>query len=129
MYLNPTGQLGGAETSLLEILASIRQAEPSWVLRLLVASDGPLVRRASSLGVSTVVLPFPLLLSRVGESGAVAARAYWRFGGQLVLAAASASGYLAHLRSAVREFAAGRRAHQRPQDASAWGVGPARARR
>ena len=41
MYLSPTGQLGGAESSLVDILASLRGAEPSWPLHLLAASDGP----------------------------------------------------------------------------------------
>jgi len=39
MFLNPTGQLGGAESSLVDILASLRHAEPSWPLHLLAASD------------------------------------------------------------------------------------------
>ena len=35
MYLSASGQLGGAEASLLDILASIREAQPSWPLQLL----------------------------------------------------------------------------------------------
>ena len=59
MYLSPTGQLGGAESSLVDILASLRRAEPSWPLHLLAASDGPLIARVRSLGVTAEVLPFP----------------------------------------------------------------------
>src|SRR5262249_12114013 len=69
-YLNPSGQLGGAEMSLLDILASMRRAEPEWPLRLVVSSDGPLVSRAKALGVPTTIVPFPAALARLGDAGA-----------------------------------------------------------
>jgi hypothetical protein len=47
MFLSASGQQGGAETSLLDILASLRQAEPSWPLHLVVAGAGPLAERAA----------------------------------------------------------------------------------
>jgi hypothetical protein len=72
MFLNPTGQLGGAESSLVDILASLRHAEPSWPLHLLAASDGPLIGRVRSLGVTAEVLPFPPAIARLGEHGAAA---------------------------------------------------------
>jgi len=46
MYLSAAGELGGAERSLIDILASIRQAQPSWALHLLTAARGPLAARA-----------------------------------------------------------------------------------
>jgi glycosyltransferase involved in cell wall biosynthesis len=70
MYLSAEAGLGGAERSLLDILASMRRAQPSWPLHLVAAADGPLVREAAQLDVSTVVLPFSPALSRLGESGA-----------------------------------------------------------
>ena len=51
VYLDPSGQLGGAERSLLELLAGVRAAEPDWPLHLVVSADGPLVARAAALGV------------------------------------------------------------------------------
>lgn len=69
VFLSPTGELGGAEISLLDILASLRRAEPAWSLHLITASDGPLVRRATALGVSTTVLVFPRSLARLGDAG------------------------------------------------------------
>ncbi len=68
LYLNPGAQLGGAETSLLELLLSIREAEPSWRLTLVVGGDGPLVSKASELGVSTRVVPMPPALASLGDS-------------------------------------------------------------
>jgi glycosyltransferase involved in cell wall biosynthesis len=103
MYLSVSGELGGAERSLLDILASIRQAEPSWDLRLIAAADGALVAEATALGVRTTVLPIPLALARIGEAGTSATR-----GGSLGLAVrlAAASlptlGYVWRLRREIR---------------------------
>jgi glycosyltransferase involved in cell wall biosynthesis len=69
-YLNSTGQLGGAERVLLDLLASLRAAEPEWSTRLIVASKGPLAERALALGVPTTVLPFPPSIARIGDSEA-----------------------------------------------------------
>lgn len=69
VYLNPSGRLGGAETSLRELLASVRTAEPAWELWLVLGEDGPLAGIARDLGVRVVVMPFPPALARLGDSG------------------------------------------------------------
>jgi glycosyltransferase involved in cell wall biosynthesis len=69
VFLNPSGQLGGAETSLRELLASIRTEAPEWQLWLLLAEDGPLAEVARDLGVHVVVEPFPRALARLGDTG------------------------------------------------------------
>ena len=69
VYLNPSGQLGGAEISLLDLLASLRNAKPDWSLSLIVPERGPLVARASALGVETEILPFPSVMARLGDAG------------------------------------------------------------
>lgn len=75
VYLNPSGKLGGAETSLRELLASVRAAEPAWELWLVLGEDGPLSGIARSLGVKVEVKPFPPALARLGDSGRFAALA------------------------------------------------------
>ncbi len=50
VYLNPSGKLGGAETSLRELLASVRAAEPAWELWLVLGEDGPLAAHRARLG-------------------------------------------------------------------------------
>lgn len=70
VYLNPSGQLGGAEVALLDLLASLRAAQPEWELSLIAGEDGTLIERAESLGVKAVVIPFPLSLARLGDAGA-----------------------------------------------------------
>jgi glycosyltransferase involved in cell wall biosynthesis len=69
LYLNPCGQMGGAETSLQELLAGIRNAEPEWDLWLVLGEDGPLAQRARGLGVQVMVAPFPRGLARLGDAG------------------------------------------------------------
>jgi glycosyltransferase involved in cell wall biosynthesis len=69
LYLNPCGQMGGAETSLRELLASVRAAKPEWELWLTLGEDGPLAAKARSLGVRVIVAPFPPQLLRLGEMG------------------------------------------------------------
>lgn len=68
VFLSPSGELGGAETALLDMLASIREARPDWTLAVIAASAGPLAAKAGAHAQSTV-LPFPGALARLGEWG------------------------------------------------------------
>jgi glycosyltransferase involved in cell wall biosynthesis len=107
-YLNPSGQLGGAEISLLDMLASLRAAEPGWPLHLIVSEDGPLTSRAEALGVETTVLPFPVSLARLGDAGAGGPAGHQQsclalFGGLLRAGPALAS-YVRRLRRLLREL-------------------------
>jgi glycosyltransferase involved in cell wall biosynthesis len=104
MFLNPTGQLGGAESSLADVLASLRRAEPSWPLHLLAASDGLLLERARALGVTTEVLPFPPVIGRLGEHGAAASGGAARFAAQIALASPAMLRYRAALARAIDDF-------------------------
>lgn len=109
IYLSASGQLGGAEKMLLDLLASVRAAEPGWRLRLLVGEDGLLIERAWELGVETTVLPFPYALARLGDAGAGGpAGAQMSRGallGKLFLSAPGAVAYIRRLRRALVEFA------------------------
>jgi glycosyltransferase involved in cell wall biosynthesis len=73
VYLNPSGRLGGAETSLRELLSSVRAAQPGWELWLVLGEDGPLAGIARDLGVRVLVRPFPPALARLGDTGRWAA--------------------------------------------------------
>jgi glycosyltransferase involved in cell wall biosynthesis len=80
LFLNPSGLFGGAERSLLDIIASLRAARPDWELRLVAGSDGSLIRRARAMNIVATVLPMPAALAQVGDSavrgpaGAIGAR-------------------------------------------------------
>ncbi len=68
VYLNPAGLLGGAERSLLDLLAAVRLQRPDAELTLIVGGEGPLVTRAEALGVRTILLTLPTALAAFGDS-------------------------------------------------------------
>jgi glycosyltransferase involved in cell wall biosynthesis len=108
-YLNPSGQLGGAEVSLLDFLASLRQAEPDWTLRLIVAEDGPFVKRAQTIGVETIILPFSAALARLGDAGVGGPsgkqQSHFALIRKLGSAGAGIAIYVKQLRQILRKFA------------------------
>jgi glycosyltransferase involved in cell wall biosynthesis len=103
LFLSPTGQPGGAEAALHEMLAGLREAHPSWPLILVVGSHGPLVDRVRALGVCVDVLPFPPALARLGDWSA--GGSVWSaiaLLGRCAAAAGSSLGYLLQLRRLLR---------------------------
>jgi glycosyltransferase involved in cell wall biosynthesis len=108
LYLNASGQIGGAENSLLDVIASIHAAQPAWSLHLLTSEDGPLVVKARALGVQVKVLPFPAALTRLGDAGAGGPAGAQVGGLQLLLnllrAAPGAASYLRELRREVQRL-------------------------
>ena len=96
-FLATSGELGGAETSLLGLLESLHAAQPEWQLQLIAPADGPLVARAREAAVVTRVLPYPRSLARLGEGSADPLRL-----GQAAFAAA------AHARRLGQALEAGR---------------------
>jgi glycosyltransferase involved in cell wall biosynthesis len=106
IFLSPTGHTGGAEAALHELLAGLRESHPSWSLRLVVASDGPLVERVEALGVPVQVLPFPRSLARLGDWGV--GRGWWRkliFVARFAGVALPALGYRRRLRQLLHAAA------------------------
>ncbi len=59
LYLNPVGALGGAERSLLDIVAALRVLEPAWEFHVIAGASGPLTCEAERLGIKAEVLPLP----------------------------------------------------------------------
>jgi glycosyltransferase involved in cell wall biosynthesis len=104
VFLSPSGELGGAETALVDMLAAIRQARPDWALAVIAASNGPLVTKAAAHAES-VALPFPNALARLGEwgtRGSVAARL--RLGVGLLAASVPALSYARRLQRRLIHF-------------------------
>ncbi len=100
VFLNPCGPMGGAELSLLDVLASLRAAEPSWQFWLVLGEDGPLAGQAKAAGVNVIVAPFPRALARLGDSGGGPLRALW----SCLKAAAPTIRYARHLRRTLAEL-------------------------
>lgn len=68
-YLNPSGQLGGAEACLLDMVAVVRSSRPEWLVSAILGESGPLQRELEALGTKVEVLPFPAPVARLGDSG------------------------------------------------------------
>jgi glycosyltransferase involved in cell wall biosynthesis len=100
VYLNPCGQMGGAEISLMDVLESMRAAERSWEFWLVLGEDGPLVQKAEAAGVRVVVAPFPKALARLGDSGSGPAGALW----SCFQAVAGTIRYVSQLRQTLRKL-------------------------
>lgn len=108
-FLSACGEMGGAERSLYDLLASLRAARPRWELTLVVPAAGALAERAARLGVQVIVLEFPRGLARLGDAGAggPAGRGVSRVE-LLTSLAAAAPGvalYLSKLRRTLRRIA------------------------
>jgi glycosyltransferase involved in cell wall biosynthesis len=98
-YLSSSGEMGGAERMLLDLLASIRNAAPTWPLHLIIPRDGSLRREASAIGVATTIVSFPPALERLGDSSG---------GGdmrRLVAALPATMRYVGQLQAALRTIA------------------------
>ena len=69
LFLSPSAQMGGAERSLLDCMASLRAAEPWWQLDLIAGEEGPLLPEAREIRVRAHCLPFPKRFARLGVFG------------------------------------------------------------
>jgi glycosyltransferase involved in cell wall biosynthesis len=109
LYLNPSGELGGGERSLLFLMASLRAAKPNWQMQLVAGSGGPLIARAAELGVQASAIDFPHSLSRLGDAGAGGPagtqQSHLRLVGNLGRAGVPSIAYLRRLRRTLARFA------------------------
>lgn len=101
-FLSATGRIGGAERVLLDLLASIRAAEPGWPLHLVLLGAGPLAERAAEMGVTVHPLPLPRMLARTGDAGG-GSRA--RLIARLAVAGPAGAVWLGRLRRLLRRIA------------------------
>lgn len=75
LYLNPSGQFGGAERSLCALIGGLREQHPDWRLYLLLGEDGPLADCARGLGAYVEIAPLPRKLAAVRRGGKLASLA------------------------------------------------------
>jgi glycosyltransferase involved in cell wall biosynthesis len=95
-FLNPSGQMGGAENCLIDALAVLRLARPAWQLHVVLGEDGPLAARAREHSAEIHVLPFPAEVGQLGDSGQNGAAALV---GRMISVTPSALRYRHRLRS------------------------------
>jgi glycosyltransferase involved in cell wall biosynthesis len=67
LFLNATGQLGGAERVMVCLLEALRKARPTWTLEVIAADDGPLIPHLKTRNFEVCVLPMPERLVKLGE--------------------------------------------------------------
>ncbi len=67
LFLNVSGELGGAERVLLGLFQGLRRQAPDMELRLLAPTEGPFTEQARALGLAVEILPFPSALARTGD--------------------------------------------------------------
>ena len=68
VQLASSGELGGAERIVLDLLAETRVVRPQWDLHLIVPQEGPLAVRARTLGVEVTVVPWSGVVARLGDA-------------------------------------------------------------
>lgn len=93
VHLVSAAQLGGAETSVLEMAGSVKDAHPDWTIGVLTPSDGPMLQRLEQMGIQASALPFPRELERLGEAGRQGAGSRLRLGTAMLAAAPRALSY------------------------------------
>ena len=102
LHVSATGTLGGAERSLLDILASVRDAYPDWPLSVIAGTSGRLEESAAAIGAAVQVVPFGSSLARLGEAGrGEAALGSSAFAARLASTAPSVIRYLIRLRATI----------------------------
>src|SRR5262245_21556507 len=129
VFMSGSAELGGAERSLLDMLASLRATRADWHLDLVTPAEGPLLADATGGGISASVVAYGGSLAHVGERLIQRSASSLSRLCDLAFAVPSLADYSRRLRTALRALAPdvvhthGMKAHL----LAAW-VAPRRAR-
>lgn len=104
-FLNPSGNMGGAERVLLDLVRGLQALHPEWQLYVIVTGEGELSRELADAGVRCDVLPFPASLARLGDAHVSSEKFAAARMGSLLLAAPATISYVARVRRLLREYA------------------------
>lgn len=109
-YLNPVAALGGAERSLLDLIAALQASAATrgeaYQPHLLCGGEGALTAAARGLGVEVHVHPLPTALGELGDSGLASGgpRALLRFAASAPRAALAARAYGKEVADSLRRL-------------------------
>ena len=78
VYLAASAQLGGAELALVGMIAGIRRHRPGWDCAVILPGAGPLHDLCAAQGVTSVAVPFPAAIARLGETAMVRDGSIWQ---------------------------------------------------
>jgi len=102
LFLNPIGNIGGAERVLLTAIAGVKRELPTATIRVLALSDGPLLPAVRELGAEAEVFPLPNGLGEMGDSHSQSRR--WLLALRSVSHVAAFWSFVARLRRAITTF-------------------------
>lgn len=103
VFLSASGGLGGAERSLLDIVAAWRASGAEYTVTAVLAASGPLAEKARALGADVRLLPFPDKVARLGDAREASAGRQWLgLLGRLLAVLPSALRYLWRLRTLLQ---------------------------
>jgi glycosyltransferase involved in cell wall biosynthesis len=68
LFLNPIGNVGGAERVLLTAIAGVKRERPDAGVRVVALAGGPLLDAARELGAEAEVVPLPAAFGELGDS-------------------------------------------------------------
>lgn len=91
-----SGELGGAETSLLTLLRALREMVPRWRITVVLPDNGPVVDCCRQAGIGVLIVPYPRGLAELGEPNGTAGAA-----AKVIGAAAALWPYERELRKAL----------------------------
>ncbi len=69
VHLVSSGQSGGTEVSVVEMMVGVARAEPAWTLSAITPEPGMFERRLRQERLDVDVRPFPPRFARIGETG------------------------------------------------------------
>ena len=99
VILSASGELGGAERALLDLVAGLVELEPALRITVIIAAPGPLSAAVAAVGAVPVVLAFPRAIAGLGDAAAaLARRGTLHIVRDLVTAVPAVAGYVRRLR-------------------------------
>lgn len=102
VYLNPCGEIGGAEVSLLTLIAALRKQRPDFEPYVIATASGALSRRCAELAIPHQVLNLPEAVQKLGDAPtAMAPRRLFRSSVGLLRSGAQLSAYVGRLSNAL----------------------------
>jgi glycosyltransferase involved in cell wall biosynthesis len=103
-FLSVSGEFGGSESALWQLVRGVRRLSPETSCALVVPREGPLAARVRETGADIHVLPMPDALSSFGEWSIRGASAMAKRSAAMVAAVTAASAYQRALQARLAEI-------------------------
>ena len=104
VFLGTSAHLGGAERVLLDMVASLRDADPGCRIVVITSGNGSLIDEVRALGAKAIVLPYPTSLASLGDASVERFGSRFALVTRTLLAAPAVMSYLRALRGLLRQL-------------------------